>query len=194
MATHSRTGSGRRKRRSIRTGGPRPDLNMIAAGLLHDMAALQGNRAIPVRIQARRESGDRVADAGRRSRGGGDPPRGAVHRPVERPHHHRARRDRVVDDCRCRDRDVRPAARRCRRCERCAVISSASVAMQQALGQPASRGSGLEGGVTAATFRCTRRGAMAASESRRWRRPAWRSGTPASASPTTPTACRLRAG
>ena len=44
MATHSRTGSGRRKKTVDAKGAPGPDVNMIAAGLLHDMAALQGNQ------------------------------------------------------------------------------------------------------------------------------------------------------
>jgi putative hydrolase len=44
LATHSRTGSGRRKQKVDPEAAPGPDLNMIAAGLLHDMAALQGNK------------------------------------------------------------------------------------------------------------------------------------------------------
>jgi putative hydrolase len=44
LATHSRTGSGRRKKNADTAAGAAPDLNMIAAGLLHDMAALQGNQ------------------------------------------------------------------------------------------------------------------------------------------------------
>jgi len=44
LATHSRTGSGRRKKTVDAKGAPGPDVNMIAAGLLHDMAALQGNQ------------------------------------------------------------------------------------------------------------------------------------------------------
>ena len=44
MATHSRTGSGRRKKTVDAKGAPGPDVNMIAAGLLHDMAVLQGNQ------------------------------------------------------------------------------------------------------------------------------------------------------
>jgi putative hydrolase len=44
LATHSRTGSGRRKKNSETERATGPDLNMVAAGLLHDMAALQGNQ------------------------------------------------------------------------------------------------------------------------------------------------------
>ena len=43
MATHSRTGERRRKRGTAEEIEPSADVNMIAAGLLHDMAALQPN-------------------------------------------------------------------------------------------------------------------------------------------------------
>ena len=44
LAPHSRTGSGGRKKQIDPDAAPRPDVNMIAAGLLHDMAALQSNQ------------------------------------------------------------------------------------------------------------------------------------------------------
>ncbi len=43
MATHSGTGGRRRKRGAGEDDQPLADVNMIAAGLLHDMAALQPN-------------------------------------------------------------------------------------------------------------------------------------------------------
>src|SRR4029079_18072834 len=44
LATHSRTGSGGRKKKMDPDAASLPDLNMIAAGLLHDMAAVQSNQ------------------------------------------------------------------------------------------------------------------------------------------------------
>ena len=169
------------------------DLNMAAAALLYDMAALQSTERSQFGYKRAAKAIVGLPVVGRRSRRGRNAARRRVRRARQRAGRHRARRAGTLSDGRSGAGEITEGA-----------AGPLAPSIPRVIPQPRGPAAGAGRAARrphrqprrdiAAIFRCTRRGAMGENRSRRWRRRAGVWATAAWASPTTRTACRSRAG